>query len=211
MDIQRWLNETVEAGPLPSQDQTVNSAFFHPKEKSRPVFKERHARKRAKSDSSLLVPQPHMQTASPKKPNPLTEEEVDAAVHSEASRPSRNSSTESESFNHRYARRPRRKTRPERYEPQQNKERGKHTHQSRKGESKKPSRKSKRRGGEKSDSGIAQNFHAKNVSRDRLTVRVAGPAVICDNANDWVAAEAARAPGHLQQGQDLNGCSRSRT
>lgn len=209
MDIQRWLNDTAEAGTPPKQGQASNSAFFQPTQKPRAVFKDKHARKRAKSDSSLLAPQTYLPIVSPRKPKPTPEKQVDTSAHSDVSRPSRSGSTGSESSSHRYARRPRRKTRPELYEPKRNKERGKHVHQSRKDESKNAKRKSKRRTGDRSDSGVAQNFHAKNVSRDRLTVRVAGHAVICGSADDWVVAEAEGPPGHLQQGQDLDGCSRS--
>lgn len=207
MDIQRWLKETAEAGlpPIPFKDP--GSAFFHRPERSKPVFKETHTRKRTKSDSSLLVSQPHSHVAPPGNPELPIETASAASVYSEASRRSRTDSTESESSSQSYARRPRRKTRPERYEPKANKERGKHVHPSRKDESKKPRRKSKHKKGEKSDGGVAQSFHAKNVSRDRLTVRAAVHAVLCDSTNDWVVAEAERASGYLQQGQNFNGCS----
>jgi hypothetical protein len=207
MDIQRWLKETAEAGPPPIPVKDPGSAFFPHNERARLVFEEKHAQKRSKSDSSLLVPQPHSHVAPAKEPKLSIGKATDASACSEASRSSRNGSTESESSSQRYARRPRRKTRPERYEPKPNKERGKHIHQSRKDESKKSRRKFKRKKGEKSDSGVAQSFHAKNVSRDRLTVRAAGHAVLCDSTDDWVVAEAERASGSLQQGQDFNGCS----
>ncbi|KAH4803010.1 hypothetical protein HBI25_117060 [Parastagonospora nodorum] len=171
MDIERWLNETAEAGIPPKQGQASDSAFFQPTEIPRAVFKDKHARKRARSDSSLLAPQTYLPRVSPVKTKPTPEKQVDTSAHSDASRPSRSDSTGSESSSHRYARRPRRKTRPELYEPKRNKERGKHVHQSRKDESKNPRRKSKRKKGDKSDSGVAQNFHAKNVSRDRLTLK----------------------------------------
>ena len=185
MDIHRWLEETAGAKVPPDLAQTPGSNIVQRAEKLKPVFKEKRAPKRSKSDSSLLDPQPHSRRAPPKESKPSTEESSDASVYSKASRPSRNGSTESESSSHHYAQKPRHKTRLERYEPKQNKERGKHVHQSRKDESKKSRRKSKRKKGEKSGSGVAQNFHAKNVSRDRLTVRVAGHAVICIDTNDW--------------------------
>jgi hypothetical protein len=86
--------------------------------------------------------------------------------------------TLSDSINsNRYARRPRRKTRPEHYECPSTVvtgERGKPAHLREKGESKKPRHKSRRKKGEqgeKPSSGVVQSFHAKNVSSDRLTVR----------------------------------------
>ncbi|KAF2831294.1 hypothetical protein CC86DRAFT_463214 [Ophiobolus disseminans] len=173
MDIQKWLDDTAEvhmhAPPNPAQ--TPGSGFFQRPEKPKPVFKEKHAPKRCKSDSSLLDPQPHPHKAPPKESKPPTEGSLDASAYSEVSRPSRSDSAESVSSNHRYARKPRRKTRLERYEPKPVKERGKHIHHSRKDESNKTRRESKRRKGEKLGSGVAQSFRAKNVSGDRLTLK----------------------------------------
>jgi hypothetical protein len=205
MDIERWLNETAEVEPLPKPTHTSGSNFFQPPATGRPVFKDKRARKRTKSDSSLLVPHPHSYTA-PKEPTLPNEEGSGESTHSEESHPSHNSSIESASLSQHYARKPRRKTRPERYEPKQPKERGQHIHQSRRNELKRSRRKSKGKKGEKLDSGVAQTFHAKNVSRDRLTVRAAGHAVICNHTDDWVVAEAEREARYIQQGQDINNC-----
>jgi hypothetical protein len=204
MDIQRWLNGTAEADPPLKSISTSGPDFSHRPEKVRPVFKQRRVRTGTKSDSSLLDPHPHSHTA-PKKPKQPSGKRSDESAYSEASRPSRNSSAESESSQP-YARKPRRKTRPERYQPKQPKERGRHVHQSRKDKSKRSKRKSKGNKDEKPDSGVAQTFHAKNVSRDRLTVRAAGYAVMCDQADDWPVAAAEREPGYIQQGQDVNSC-----
>jgi hypothetical protein len=206
MDIEQWLKDTAEAEAPQLPTHNKASDFFYRAEQPRPVFQEKRARKRGKSDSSLLDPQPVSQKAPPEKPKPPTEPTVDE--NSEASRSSRTESTESKSSSQPYARKPRRKTRAERYEPKQKKERGKYVHQSRMDKSKKTRRKSKRRKGETVQSGVAQSFDAKNVSRDRLTVRVAGHAVSCSDTNDWTAAETERPLGHFQQGQDIGCCTR---
>jgi len=185
MDIQKWLDDTAEAKAPPDSTETPGSNFFQRAEKPKPVFKEKHGRKRRQSDSSLLDPQPHAHKAPPKESKPPTECSPDASLYSDASRPSRSDSAESESSSHRYARKPRRKTRLERYEPKPVKERGKHVHRSRKDESKQTRRKSKRKKVEKSGSAVAQSFHAKNVSRDRLTVRTSGYAAVYVDADDW--------------------------
>ncbi|KAF1912473.1 hypothetical protein BDU57DRAFT_505197 [Ampelomyces quisqualis] len=169
MDIEQWLKETAEAEAPHVPAQNTASNFFSRAEHHRPLFQESGARKRTKSDSSLLRPQPVSQVAPPENPNLPTESSPD--VNSEAARSSPIDSAESESSCQPYARRPRRKTRAERYEPKQKKERGNHVHRSRRNESKKTSRKSKLKEGEKKDSGVAQSFYAKNVSRDRLTLK----------------------------------------
>jgi hypothetical protein len=200
MDIQRWLNETVDTKrPLKSAPAS-SSDFFQLPEKARPVFRDKRVRKRTKSDSSLLVPRPHAHTA-PKEPGFPSGQGFDESVYSDASR---ESLAQSESSSQPYARKPRRKTRPERYQPKQHKERGPHVHQSRTNKSKTSRHMSKGKKAEKLDSGVAQTFHAKNVSGDRLTVRAAKHAVICDQADNWAAAEAGKEPGHIQQGKDIN-------
>jgi hypothetical protein len=204
MDIQRWLNETIETEPPPKPAHTPASDFSHPAEKVRPVFKQQRARKGTKSDSSLLDPRPHSHTVPTESKLPSGENTRESA-YSEASRSSRNGSVGSESSQP-YARKPRHKTGPERYQPKQPKERGQHVHQSRKDKSKRLKRKSKGTKNEKRDSGIAQTFLAKNVPRDRLTVRAAGHATMCDHADDWSVAKAERQPGYIQQGQDVNSC-----
>jgi hypothetical protein len=187
MDIHKWLEETAEATAPQDPAQTLGATFFQRPEKSNPVFKDQRAAKRTRSDSSLLDPQPHTQRESPlaKRSKLPTKAKPVSGASSEASHPSQIDSAESESSSHRYARKPRRKTRLERYEPKPVEERVKHVHPSRKGESKKARRKTKRKKGEHSGSGIADGFHAKNVSGDRLTVRAAGHAEVRKPADDW--------------------------
>jgi hypothetical protein len=174
MDIRKWLNETEDAeatNPAPRSGANL----FLPVEKVKPVFADKRASKRTKSDSSLLDPRP----SHPKRHKATSGESADASASSEASPTDRDPSNLSDASSQRFARKPRRKTRPERYEPslKRNKERGKHIHQSRRDKSKKTGRKSKRKKEEKPGSGIGQDFQAKNVSKDRLTVRTAMYAV----------------------------------
>lgn len=185
MDIQNWLDETVKADAPPGPANTSGPNFCHCPKKPELVFDQQCAPKRVKSDSSLLVPQPCSRKALRKQSKLPNEDSSDVGAYSEAPRLSCNGSSGSESSSQRYARKPRHKTRLERYEPKQDTERGKHLHRRSKGESKKSRRKSKRKTGDKSGSGVAQSFNAKNVSRDRLTVRAAGHAVICVVTNDW--------------------------
>jgi hypothetical protein len=198
MDIQKWLSEIVDTEAPSVPAQTSRSDFFHRAEKPRSVFDEQCAQRRSKSDSSLLVLQPHLHEAPPNEPKNSTENRADVRAGSEVSHSSRSETTESESSSRHYARKPRRKTRLERYEPKQHKEPAKHVHQSRKSESKRLKRKSKRKKGEQSDSGVAQNFHAKNVSGDRLTVRAVSVQWRVWLLMIGVAAEAERPIGHFQ-------------
>jgi hypothetical protein len=186
MDIHKWLEETAEAKAPLDPPRVPGQDFFHRLENPKQVFDRKGAQKQGKSDSSLLEPQPQSHQAPLARPKPLTEQPSGASAYSKTSHPSHCDSTDSESASQRYARKPRRKTRLERYEPSfKQKERGKHVHQSRKDESKKSRRKSKRKKGEKAGSAIAQTFHAKNVSGDRLTVRAASDAVCGVNADNW--------------------------
>jgi hypothetical protein len=205
MDIQKWLSEVVDTKAHHVPAQTSKSDFFNRPEKPKSVFDGPCAPRRSKSDSSLLVPQTHSHKAPSNQPKHSTENEVNVRVNSEVSHSSCSESTESESSSERYARKPRCKTRLERYEPKQHKEPAKHVHQSRKSESKRPRRKSKRRKREKSDSGVAQNFHAKNILGDRLTVRAVSMQWRVWLLMIGVAVEAERPFGHLQQGQGING------
>jgi hypothetical protein len=187
MDIQRWLDEIVDAENPLVPAQTSGPNFLHRPDKPKSVFRKQRVPKRTKSDSSVLAPQPHSPNApSEKRKRKRSINRIpDMDSCSEVSRPSHNASTESKPSSACYARKPRRKTRLGRYEPKQHKEPAKYAHHSRKSESKRSKCTSTRKKGEMMDSGVAQTFQAKNVSRDRLTVRAVGHAVLCSVTNDW--------------------------
>ncbi|KAH8732791.1 hypothetical protein GQ44DRAFT_5113 [Phaeosphaeriaceae sp. PMI808] len=170
MDIQRWLDETASPGDICPASASWSNPFDN-MDKPKPVVRGTRAAKRTESDSSLLVPQSRSRRAPPRQPKFFKDKHPNVSVSSKASRSSRGHSTRSESSSQRYARKPRRKTRPERYEPKLTRERGKHVHQSRTDESKKMGRKSKRKKVDKSGNGVTQSFQTKNVSRDRLTLK----------------------------------------
>lgn len=173
MDIQRWLDETAEAETPQKPVETTATNFFYPTEQPKPVFVAKRKRPRTKSDSSILALQPTPRKAPLKAPGLPVEDGTDASACSEESRSSHSYSTESDSSSHYYARKPRRKTRPDRYEPKRSKESRKHVHPSRRDKSKKSKARSKNKRRKHADSAAGQTFHAKNVSQDRLTVRVA--------------------------------------
>jgi hypothetical protein len=174
MDIRRWLDETVlpEQPPSPNLPEQLGLArFLHPKQPERASRGERR-RKRSTSDSSLL------DTRTTCKEVPLAtgaadvEEDAEDSGCSNASSPA-DPSLESSASSQCYVRRPRRKTRPERYEPalKDARERGMQVYRRGKGESTKKRRQSKRKKTDKPGVGLVQSFHAKNVPKDRLTVR----------------------------------------
>ncbi|KAF1836664.1 hypothetical protein BDW02DRAFT_211592 [Decorospora gaudefroyi] len=160
MDIRKWLDETVQSG-APHELRSIDRT-------QKPEHKERkRRRKRSKSDSSILDPPPR-----PHKPPTNAREAPNEADDSASEAPQTTLSRSSNSS--RYARKPRRKTRPAHYGASRVavEERGTHAHQREKGESKKPRRKSRRKTGERPGiAGIVQDFHAKNVSGDRLTLK----------------------------------------
>lgn len=174
MDIRKWLDETE----LPAQelapslpDQLGLAPCLRPKEGAeRPRKKRKHLR--STSDSSLLDSHPQRRSPSPRlkrkaSATSLLEDGSRSDGSSGSSRSTRRS-TSSEP----YARRPRRKTRPERYEPMLKEDKG---HASRKDQRKRDKtrssrRRSKHRSWDRPDTGPGRSFHAKNVPTNRLTV-----------------------------------------
>jgi hypothetical protein len=162
MDIRKWLDETVQPKALGEP--------VEPREQAEPP-KRRRQRKRSKSDSSFLAPAPIPPPSFLRRRKSLPEIAQKPAIgrrtaDDSASEAPQEATVSDSSTSSRYARKPRRKTRPEHYEP------GSHADRGRKGESKKTRRKSKRKKREQPGiGGIVQNFQAKNVSGDRLTVK----------------------------------------
>ncbi|KNG46506.1 hypothetical protein TW65_06732 [Stemphylium lycopersici] len=134
MDIRKWLEETEQP------------------EAPRETFRRKHPRRRSKSDSSFLEPLP-LRTHSPR------QETRDKSASEVLYLTSSDCSDDSQ-----YARKPRRKTRPDRYEPSSR------VHRGRKYEAKKAQRRTKRKKNGKPGE-VVQNFKAKNVSGDRLTLK----------------------------------------
>ncbi|KAF2739198.1 hypothetical protein EJ04DRAFT_559992 [Polyplosphaeria fusca] len=166
MDIREWLDHTELPERAPSLPEQLGlPAFFQPK-KVEPAPKDRlRRRRRSVTDSSLLEAHPHRRKALPIERQPDIDDSASDS-HGGAS-PSGSSSS-----SQRYARRPRRKTRPERYEPVMDvKERGTQLYRHRKNESNKVKRKARRRKGDKPGHGGIQSFQAKNVPKDRLTLK----------------------------------------
>ena len=169
MDIRKWLDETVSPPRPPSLPEQLSlPPFLRPKERvEEPLPRGTRRRKRGTSDSSIL------ETHQRRRKGPPVEYESEGdqtSACSDTSTSSRHSSGSSSS-SRRYARRPRRKTRLERYDPKPEdaKERGKQPSGKKRRDSKKSRRKSRRKT-EARGAGRVQNFQPKNVPRDRLTV-----------------------------------------
>ncbi|KAJ4345250.1 uncharacterized protein N0V89_011380 [Didymosphaeria variabile] len=171
MDIHKWLSETVLPQQPPSPPEQREYHHAPCSEQPERIPKDKRRRKQSTSDSSLLDVPPQRKKRPTSGRVPSLKKEADETDHTDASHsPSRSaSSISSEPFR----RKPRRKTRPERYEPvlKDAKERGLHTQRRDKGESKRARRKSRRMKANNPGSGMVQGFQAKNVPQDRLTVR----------------------------------------
>ena len=152
------------------------------------VCRRKHTRKRRTSDSSVLAPASLQHNTTTNKRKPLTHSGADSSTYSQASHATCSEASTGSTSTQKYTRRPRRKTRPERYDPSAKvvHERGHHAHRSQKRESKKVRRKSKRDRVQKPAS-VVQCFHAKNVARDRLTVRAAMNVVMWSCTDDWLS------------------------
>jgi hypothetical protein len=183
MDIDKWLEGTVVAAERTTlPDQLGFPALLHPTYK--PAV-ERSARRYGKrmrhsADSSILEPLEPVAAPSRRK--------LVLAHGSEHMPPSRQDHGRAPSSAHRaesdansvhYQRKPRRKTRPERYEAKTAEEpaedRGKH--ERKRGKKDKDAKHARKRQEDKSGlADIVQTFHAKNVPRERLTVRGLHPS-----------------------------------
>ncbi|KAF2742590.1 hypothetical protein M011DRAFT_262001 [Sporormia fimetaria CBS 119925] len=171
MDIHKWLEDTI----LPQQPASDSPPHKHGSTSHFPVHdaraepKQRHRRRREKStsDSSLL----RVRTTRNQSPPPIkaNAEAVDRG-RDRSARDVRQSSSSESSYT--YARKPRHKTNPERYEAfKAAKASGKQPGRHGKRESGKTKRASKRKKKEKSGGAVIPHFEAKNVAKNRLTLK----------------------------------------
>ena len=174
MDIQKWLDEIVQPDPLPNSIEQPAGESCSQCRTSKPTLKRRNLQTQRDSDSSVLSIR-SQQEERPKKrrrhgKGDRSTSDTDTASFQERC----SSSTRTTATSQRYARRPRHKTRPERYEStsKAKKEVRAHPQSGRRGVVKNPRRKSKGKKIGKQGDETAQNFRANNVSGDRLTVRV---------------------------------------
>ncbi|KAF2013383.1 hypothetical protein BU24DRAFT_493884 [Aaosphaeria arxii CBS 175.79] len=171
MDIRKWLDETVTPVQSPIPPNQFNLApCLRPKEDMDDPRASRKYRK-SRSGSSLLERRP-IPPRKTLKCETSAEHSTNSSDCSEAHDPTSRTSS-SRVSSQRYARKARRKTRTDRYDPTVNngKTRETHIYRNQIDESKKRKRKPKRKRSDKSGVGLVQSFRAKNVSQDRLTLR----------------------------------------
>lgn len=212
MDIDKWLEGTVETAErtrLP--DQLGFPAFLYPNGK--PVLERsmrRHGKRmRHSADSSILTPD--KPDAAPPRREPDSAQQLFKLLPScqDSTRaPSSAHAADSDEDSGQYRRQPRRKTRPERYEAKTAKEPAKDQDRRKRKRGKqdkdaKPSR--TRRKGRSGVADVVHTFHARNVPRERLTVRVLHLRVINAAANGSscsreASSREAKHPGHSGSG-----------
>lgn len=171
MDIRKWLAE-IEIPVL--SEQSGLERFLLPRRLDT-VPEARRARKRSSSDSSMLkatFPQPRSKGISVDKRDRYSSPSVVEGNHSDISHSGSSKSTICSAVSQRYARKPRRKTRADKYVVgvRRAKAHDEDQRSSRKRASRKSKRKSQRKKDEKTHTGIGQEFEARNVSKHRLTV-----------------------------------------
>ncbi|KAF1975864.1 hypothetical protein BU23DRAFT_529815 [Bimuria novae-zelandiae CBS 107.79] len=172
MDIHKWLNETVLPQQPPSPHNRGVEHHALRLEQAERDSREKRKRKQSTSDSSLLDDPPQRKKVVLPERGNTVEEDAYEGTRTDASHPT--SCSESSASTDPYKRKPRRKTRLERYEPvppAHAKKRGTHTQRHKKGESKKIRRMSRRKKADKQGSGIVPSFQANNVATDRLTLK----------------------------------------
>jgi hypothetical protein len=188
MDINQWLQNTAEAAERPTlPDQLGFPAFLHPKD--RPVGEpsaKRHGKRRVHSADSSILELEEL-AAKPltwsKRPEQVPHD-VDRSSSPDATNGWPTSEAVSGSYDSdRYRRKPRRKTRPGRYDAKPVKRASKGPEkrkQKRSSKDPKDSKPFKKRKKEKAGglTAVVNEFHAKNVPRQRLTVRAQGLTVL---------------------------------
>ena len=180
MDIRQWLEHTADREP---PDPTDDIGFPGKFRNDRPVAEQvgrsyRHKRKRAASDSSIIIPpeQSYQRKADVRarssSPNLLRQNKDSDGV-----RRDRESSNDSQSRHESapaktYERRARHKTRTDRYAPKSKKQKRK-TEKRKEDKGHRKRRKSQRIGDGGRTAGLVQSFQLKNGPKNnRLTVRI---------------------------------------
>ncbi len=177
MDIRQWLEATNDPQDGPSlAEQLQLPSFLHRRpEAAEPTYKRRSQRKRSSSDSSFVEAN-DVRRDSPKRVRKHSRTDLQTESSSGSSSLESGKSDSSD----KYRRKPRRKTRPDRYEPKKDKKR---QHERRKSEKdgKEPKhhkRRTGRRTKDKPTVWMATAINAKNGSKERLTViRVQSAAI----------------------------------
>ncbi|OJD32887.1 uncharacterized protein BKCO1_3500033 [Diplodia corticola] len=181
MDVRRWLEETKTPGPPASlgspagQHAREGAPRDAAKQSSPKRRKSKRPQKHTSSDSSLLRPDRpngHLQPVTQKRGDGdgaragqhVASDKVASCCSSELFGSADRSESEL------YARKPRRKTRPEIYEPKAGRKRRRWNGESRK-DRHVPTREKDHRRTRARQSDMAHTFHAKNVAQDRLTLK----------------------------------------
>jgi hypothetical protein len=205
MDINEWLEGTVEAEERTTlPDQLGFPAFLQPKDKPAVQRSARRHGKRMRhsADSSILKLEEPAAVPSRRKPDTAYDCEGLLWAHQDSS-PALSSahSVENNEGSDHYRRRPRRKTRPERYEAKTAKEPAKDRdrHERKRGKKGKGAKPAKKRRIDKSGlAGVVHNYQARNIPRERLTVRVLHTKV-----SFFLLIRAAAAARHLQERESI--------
>lgn len=174
MDIQKWLQDTVDVGgpsprnrpdPVSIVAPTTNAVEHH----------ERRSRKRKKSaDSSLIEPQQaHHRNTRVRHRSPGTEDLCASSGCSSSHSNQQSDDAESHySEDKPYQRRKRRKIRPDRYDEKPAKTVDRERSKGKKKDGNVKDRKrSRKKGKDATEATVVKDYKAKNVSATRLTVR----------------------------------------
>lgn len=222
MDISQWLRET-ELPPQPERfaEKDKRPTLVPPEEDNahRPAKRRRkHGRYRSLDSSILQAAFPIHESGAETDNVARRSSSGDGTSHTQSTTSKELSSqhSEAETASDKYERKPRRKTRADRYQLKPAKEKkskeskgrtGRHAHEERK--SKK--RKRKRTARDNPASGWVMGFHAKNVAKDRLTVRTSPcPKLIATHAALSYIVERAIELWALQEGPCIIACKRTR-
>ncbi|KAF2088310.1 hypothetical protein K490DRAFT_64988 [Saccharata proteae CBS 121410] len=176
MDITRWLQETEDpalpADPRQTAAQKAREEALLQDGARLPSHRKRQPNPPPPDSSLLEIGEP---ATSARRASPRTKG-ADAEQHGPHSHDGTSQSgsdpvsTSTESARAKYARKPRRKTRPELYEPQPAHGKKRKRSEGRKDKGKGAKRKSRRKAKDR-PAGLVQSFHANNVPKDRLTLK----------------------------------------
>ncbi|KAI9692953.1 MAG: hypothetical protein M1822_004948 [Bathelium mastoideum] len=169
MDIDQWLQNT-SAPEEKSLAARLGIPSFLQRANPEPASP-RHKRKRHRPsrDSSLLEEVVPQQADAPTRQQEAVADPIDSDSHSEISNRSAGTSVSAATSAALYRRRPRRKTKADRYDPKSAKPRKRREKTSDDRKEAKGGKKV-RRSREKHGVGLVHTYHTKNVAADRVTV-----------------------------------------
>jgi hypothetical protein len=182
MDVRQWLETTEDRAPPEEDDHPGRHRFLQPgSEPALPARKYRRKRKRAPSDSSIIQPRCANRERTRPFDYPSSSDGLRGPAHAtaRARSPTASQRSSEEPVQRSYEKRPRHKTKADRYDPKPKKQRKERRSRGEGRKSEPKRRKSHRSGDGGRTRGLVKSFQLKNGPKNqRLTVRTINAVLI---------------------------------